>query len=568
MPKLLTMPERLKNILSFKYIAFLLFLVASGFAEAQLVVTDHNSASNYNTDHHTVTACGTGIYKVTFHQDNANQQGRIMITWNGYPIGKINNSHWGGNGWAINQVHPNNNNGTIAVGGNADQWWYFEINTINQTAYGYTSDFACDAAPTVTTDVGSITCNSASFEGDVTDGGTATVTERGFIHGTNNTDVSNAQYGSLGSASLLTVGSGNGTFSSARTGLSSGTTYYLKSYAINSVGTSYGSVESFTPSFTIASTASASRLGAGTLAISATTNSGTGDVRWYDVPSGGSALPNTSASGADWTTPSITETVTYYAEAYIGSCTSSRVASIATVNYAPGGVSNNLLLWLKADVGVTGTDPVTGWADQSGNGFNAVVGGNGPRLVTNSMNFQPTINFDHDNNEWMKITDGIFGNNTKTTMFAYVVIKMPSVTSPYHLNAVFGQKLRGNSSNGWSTRDFLFLPVWGTTSYWQLGNNVISHNSAARIQVNSSNAGVVVDKPQLWSLGSHSTTSTPEGKKKYINFNGAHVTSQNWYNSTAQGQTGDANYDFRIGNWQRSSGNMFHGDIAEIVIYD
>ena len=38
----------------------------------------------------------------------------------------------------------------------------------------------------------------------------------------------------------------------------------------------------------------------------------------------------------------------------------------------PAGLNNNIALWLKADAGIAGTVPVTGWNDQSGNGKNAV----------------------------------------------------------------------------------------------------------------------------------------------------------------------------------------------------
>ena len=46
--------------------------------------------------------------------------------------------------------------------------------------------------------------------------------------------------------SKTTDGSGIGTFTSVITGLTSGTTYYVRSYATNSVGTTYGPEISFT----------------------------------------------------------------------------------------------------------------------------------------------------------------------------------------------------------------------------------------------------------------------------------------------------------------------------------
>ena len=63
--------------------------------------------------------------------------------------------------------------------------------------------------------------------------------------------------------------------------------------------------------------------------------------------------------------------------------------------------TNNLLLWFKADAGVTvdgsGTN-VSQWADQSGNGYLAVqtltTPGDRPDLVTNAINGQPALHFD------------------------------------------------------------------------------------------------------------------------------------------------------------------------------
>jgi len=69
------------------------------------------------------------------------------------------------------------------------------------------------------------------------DGGAA-VTVRGVCWSTSvNPTTSNSK---------TTNGSGTGSFTSSITGLSQGTTYHVRAYATNSVGTSYGSDRSFT----------------------------------------------------------------------------------------------------------------------------------------------------------------------------------------------------------------------------------------------------------------------------------------------------------------------------------
>jgi hypothetical protein len=69
--------------------------------------------------------------------------------------------------------------------------------------------------------------------------------------------------------------------------------------------------------------------------------------------------------------------------------------SIAAMNVSiPGGVSG-AVFWVKADAGVTGIANVSAWADQSGTSNNATQGtmANQPALVTNDLNFNPSINF-------------------------------------------------------------------------------------------------------------------------------------------------------------------------------
>ena len=67
------------------------------------------------------------------------------------------------------------------------------------------------------------------------------------------------------------------------------------------------------------------RCGEGTVELSATSS---GTINWYDQSSGGSSL----ATGNSFTTPSISETKTYWLEAKLGDCTSLRLPVSAIVN--------------------------------------------------------------------------------------------------------------------------------------------------------------------------------------------------------------------------------------------
>ncbi|WP_158607328.1 MBG domain-containing protein [Rhodohalobacter sp. SW132] len=104
------------------------------------------------------------------------------------------------------------------------------------------SDVPSATTPTVSTSAtASITTTGATFSGDVTDDGGNSVTERGFVYGTNITP----EIGD-GRSTRLQVGGGTGSFSEAITGLTAETTYYVRAYAINGEGTSYGGEQSFT----------------------------------------------------------------------------------------------------------------------------------------------------------------------------------------------------------------------------------------------------------------------------------------------------------------------------------
>ena len=72
----------------------------------------------------------------------------------------------------------------------------------------------------------------------MTNSGGATVTERGICWSTSHNPTT--------SGSHANSGTGTGSFSVNMTGLAANTTYYVRAYAINSAGTSYGSEVSFT----------------------------------------------------------------------------------------------------------------------------------------------------------------------------------------------------------------------------------------------------------------------------------------------------------------------------------
>lgn len=148
----------------------------------------------------------------------------------------------------ISGQHTSNGNGTGSFTGTLSgltpsTTYYVRAYATNAagTAYGSQTSFTAPAQPAVTTNnVSNITTNTATGGGNVTSQGTAPVTSRGVCWSTShNPTIANSH---------TTNGSGTGGFTSNITGLTQGTTYYVRAYATSSAGTAYGNEVCFTTS--------------------------------------------------------------------------------------------------------------------------------------------------------------------------------------------------------------------------------------------------------------------------------------------------------------------------------
>ena len=192
------------------------------------------------------------------------------------------------------------------------------------TSYGDEKTFTTSKlVPTVTTnEVTSVTTNSAVCGGNVTNDGGADVTARGICYGTSQNPTISGQH--------TTDGNGTGQFTSNITGLAENTTYYVRAYATNSEGTSYGAQKTFTTSQSVVAptvtTNNVSDISTTTATCGGNvTSAGYGTVSAKGVCWSTSQNPTTSnshttnGSGTGSFTSSITgltENTTYYVRAY------------------------------------------------------------------------------------------------------------------------------------------------------------------------------------------------------------------------------------------------------------
>ena len=188
------------------------------------------------------------------------------------------------------------------------------------TNYGAQTNFTTLNTPTITATASatSITSSSASVGGTITADGGASVTSRGVVYGT-----------TTGSATYsATSGTGTGTYTISLTGLSPATTYYVRSFATNSVGTVYGTETSFTTNATVptlTTTAASSITKYAASAGGAITSNGGSTITASGICWSTTATPTTSDfKTTDGTTTGIftsaltglTAGTTYYVRAY------------------------------------------------------------------------------------------------------------------------------------------------------------------------------------------------------------------------------------------------------------
>lgn len=247
------------------------------------------------------------------------------------------------------------------------------------TAYGDQITIAATAilATITTTSASAVTSTTATSGGTIASDGGAAVSARGVCWST-------AQNPTTALTTKTTDGSGIGTFTSSLTGLAPGTTYYVRAYAVNSIGTQYGTQVSFTTSATVGTvTTNAATSITATAAVSggnATSDGGAAitarGVVWNTAtnPTLANAKSIDGSGTGTYTSAlaNLTPNTTYYVKAYV-------------TNSAGTAYGNEITFKTPADVPTIGTNSITNITSSSASAGGNVIADNGSAVTARGV---------------------------------------------------------------------------------------------------------------------------------------------------------------------------------------
>lgn len=232
----------------------------------------------------------------------------------------------------------------------------------------------------------------------------------------------------------------------------------------------------------------------------------------------------------------------------------------------PGGVETALKLWLRGDAGTTpasGAGAMVSWTDQSANGYQATPDGGGndpPERNDNAINFNPGVFFDGaysdmESDGLMLGSDYIYSNNDGIQIFAVVKPDSGGGTRNYVVD--FGH----HDLNGYG------FSYSNTNAYaYGIGDEIVtsSHSEdevSSLLEMNMDFANQL----RLFRNGAAMSTTLLGA----TGVSASNINFANNYNSVA------SNYGpFSIGrkssttDLASSGGQIFAGDIAEIIVFD
>ncbi len=213
-------------------------------------------------------------------------------------------------------------------------------------------------------------------------------------------------------------------------------------------------------------------------------------------------------------------------------------ATAPLTNSLPGGVAEPMRLWLEANAGVTGATNASAWADQSVNAFNATqaTGANQPAILTNRLNFNPSIQFNGSNMN-MSVTGGILSSNSYSNLTVFEIARTNAVSS--------SQSFAENVSGGIVAA---YTPWSDNNVYWDAGNSTVNRVNTAW--------GGSINTPYLWTFGANASTPSQN-----IYRNGLTIASD-----ATMGSFNGNGSNFFVGSGVNT--NYYNGEVSELIIYN
>jgi hypothetical protein len=398
--------------------------------------------------------------------------------------------------------------------------YFYRAYAINQAgvAYGKCKSFATlniGTPKVITNSPYNISTNSASCSGNITDDGGSFVTARGICYSTTiNPTTSN---------SIISSGTGTGTFNTNMSGLLAGKTYYVRAYAINAYGTAYGNEVSFT---TIATIPSITTSAITNLTDVSCTSGGT------IVQDGGYAI---SQKGVCWSTtinPTISNSKTND-----GSGTSSFISNVSGLNasttyylraYATNSLGTGYGSQISFTTAVTQTIPtvVTSSTITAGNYYanttsNVTSDGNATvtaRGVCWSTSATPTL------------SNSFSSDGTGTGSYSSALINLIGSTKYYYRAYATNAKGTAYGSIYSFTTSAAGLASLTTTSV----SNITSSQANSGGTINNNGGSLITAKGVCWSTSanptiSNSKTSDGTGNTSYTSILSSLSSNTNYY---------------------------------------
>jgi uncharacterized protein (TIGR02145 family) len=288
------------------------------------------------------------------------------------------------------------------------------LNTIDSITYTITNPG--NLAIISTLPIGNITSTSATSGGNITNNGGTPVTQRGIVWSTS-PNPTTANYSTADSS--LSV-----SYSSNLTGLTNNTTYYVRAYATNSAGTSYGNELSFTTasifigSISTLNCSSANHYGN---LISNTASSGVSSVIVYNGgnggPHNGQVVNSLGVTGLTATLAPGTFAIDYDSLTYTITGTPSS-SGIATFSLNIGGQTCTLTRIINSGI-VTNPGPGVTF---DGYSYPSIVLGNGQEWMAENLRTTVYSNGDSipnvtDDSEWSSLTTGAWAHYNNDILY-------------------------------------------------------------------------------------------------------------------------------------------------------